>query len=130
MKNCIARMTEIGRFDDIAVISLSGSVFQIDNNKRQVKGVHEDCNNKKCDNCDLCYMQGTTGEHIEAIESAIQSLESHKRIIKRLKKELKLAENVEERAVRENPLQFDRIKGYVVGIYNALEFVKNDGKEE
>jgi len=98
--------------------------------KRQVKGVHEDCNNKKCDNCDLCYMQGTTGEYIEAIESAIQSLESHKRIIKRLKKELKLAEDVEERAVRENPLQFDRIKGYVVGIYNALEFVKNGGKEE
>ena len=28
------RMTEIGRFDDIAVISLSGSVFQIDNNNR------------------------------------------------------------------------------------------------
>ena len=28
------RMAEIGRFDDIAVISLSGSVFQIDNNNR------------------------------------------------------------------------------------------------
>lgn len=28
------RMTEIGRFDEIAVISLSGSVFQIDNNNR------------------------------------------------------------------------------------------------
>lgn len=28
------RMTEIGRFDDIAVISLSGSVFQIDNKNR------------------------------------------------------------------------------------------------
>ena len=28
------RMTEIGRFDDIVVISLSGSVFQIDNNNR------------------------------------------------------------------------------------------------
>lgn len=72
----------------------------------------------------------TTGEHIEAIESAIQSLESHKRIIKRLKKELKLAEDVEERAVKENPFQFDRIKGYAAGIYNALEFVKNGGKEE
>ena len=94
--------------------------------KRQVKGIHEDCNNKKCDNCDLCYIQGTTGEHIEAIESAIQSLESHKRIIKRLK----LAEDVEERAVKENPFQFDRIKGYAAGIYNALEFVKNGGKEE
>ena len=47
-----------------------------------------------------------------------------------MKKELKLAEDVEKRAVKENPLQFDRIKGYVVGIYNALEFVKNGGKEE
>lgn len=101
--------------------------------KRQVKGIYEDCNNKKCDNCDLCYIQGTTGEHIEAIESAIQSLENHKRVIERLKKELKLAEDVEERAVKENPLQFESCyKGYAVGIYNynALEFVRNSGKEE
>ena len=35
-----------------------------------------------------------------------------------------------ERAVKENPFQFDRIKGYAAGIYNALEFVKNGGKEE
>lgn len=54
--------------------------------KRQVKGIYEDCNNKMCDNCDLCYIQGATGEHIEAIEVAIQTLENHKRVIKRLKK--------------------------------------------
>ena len=41
----------------------------------QVKGIYEDCNNKICDNCDLCYMQGTTGEHREAIDIAIQALE-------------------------------------------------------
>ena len=41
----------------------------------QVKGIYEDCNNKICDNCDLCYMQGTTGEHCEAIDIAIQALE-------------------------------------------------------
>lgn len=73
-------------------------------------------------------IQGTTGEHIEAIESAIQSLEKE-----RLKKELKPAEDVEERAVKENPLQFESCyKGYAVGIYNynALEFVRNGGKEE
>lgn len=28
------RMTEIGRFNDMTVISLSGSVFQIDNDNR------------------------------------------------------------------------------------------------
>lgn len=43
--------------------------------KRQVKGIYEDCNNKKCDNCDLCYMQGTSGEHIEAVEVAAQAFE-------------------------------------------------------
>ena len=43
--------------------------------KRQVKGIYEDCNNKKCDNCDLCYMQGTRGEHIEAVEVAAQAFE-------------------------------------------------------
>lgn len=40
----------------------------------QVKGIYEDCNNERCDNCDLCYMQGTTGEHCEAIDIAIQAL--------------------------------------------------------
>lgn len=42
---------------------------------RQVKGIYEDCNNKRCDDCDLCYMQGTTGEHMKAIDIAIQTLE-------------------------------------------------------
>ena len=41
----------------------------------QVKGIYEDCNEKLCDNCDLCYMQGTAGEHIKSIEMAIQALE-------------------------------------------------------
>ena len=42
---------------------------------RQVKGIYEDCNNKRCDECDLCYMQGTTGEHRKTIDIAIQALE-------------------------------------------------------
>ena len=41
----------------------------------QVKGIYEDCNEKLCDNCDLCYAQGTVGEHIKSIEIAIQALE-------------------------------------------------------
>ena len=41
----------------------------------EVKGIYEDCNNKRCDDCDLCYMQGTTGEHMTAIGIAIQALE-------------------------------------------------------
>lgn len=42
--------------------------------KRQTKGIYYACNNKKCDDCDLCYMQGTTGEHLTSIELAIQAL--------------------------------------------------------
>ena len=41
----------------------------------QVKGIYEDCNEKLCDNCDLCYAQGNVGEHIKSIEIAIQALE-------------------------------------------------------
>ena len=43
----------------------------------QVKGIYEDCNEKLCDNCDLCYAQGNAGEHIKSIEIAIQALEKH-----------------------------------------------------
>ena len=43
--------------------------------KLQVKGIYEDCNARRCDDCDLCYMQGTKGEHIASIEIAIKSLE-------------------------------------------------------
>ena len=42
---------------------------------REVKGIYEDCNNKRCDDCDLCYMQGTTGEHMISIGIAIRALE-------------------------------------------------------
>ena len=35
--------------------------------KRQIKGIYEDFNDELCDNCNLCYMQGTNGEHIASI---------------------------------------------------------------
>ena len=41
----------------------------------QVKGIYEDCNEKLCDNCNLCYAQGNVGEHIKSIDIAIQALE-------------------------------------------------------
>lgn len=41
----------------------------------QVKGLYENCNSNKCDNCDLRYKQGNNGERIESTKIAIQALE-------------------------------------------------------
>lgn len=49
-------------------------------------------------------------------------------VIKTLGKELKLAEMDKEQVMIENPLQFDYVRGYAMGISNALEIVK-DGFE-
>ena len=46
----------------------------------QVKGIYEDCNESLCDNCDLCYAQGNTGEHIESVKAAIKALEKQEKI--------------------------------------------------
>lgn len=43
--------------------------------KKKVAGIYEQCNEKLCDNCELCYAQGNAGEHIASVEAAIQALE-------------------------------------------------------
>ena len=46
------------------------------------------------------------------------------KVIKELEEELALADAEKIICSRENPLQFDYAKGYVMGIYNAIEIVK------
>lgn len=46
--------------------------------ENKVKGINALCNPNLCDDCDLCYMQGTTSEHLTSIELAIQALEKLK----------------------------------------------------
>lgn len=45
---------------------------------REVSGTDQDCNAKKCDECDLCYEQGNMGEQKEWLRMGIKALESQK----------------------------------------------------
>lgn len=51
------------------------------------------------------------------------------KIIEKLNEELKLSNNEKERCSREDQLQFDTVKGYVNGIENAIEVVKQAAEE-
>ena len=52
------------------------------------------------------------------------------KIIEKLEKELKLADDEKLRCARENPLQFDSAKGYAMGLSNAIEIVKAGGTDD
>ena len=52
------------------------------------------------------------------------------KIIEKLEKELKLADEEKLRCARENPLQFDSAKGYAIGLSNAIEIVKAGGNAD
>ena len=41
---------------------------------RENSGKDLNCNSRDCDECDLCYEQGTSGEQIEALDMAIEAL--------------------------------------------------------
>lgn len=64
---------------------------------------------------------------IEAVKEKIDDIPTAydlDNVIKALGKELKLAEMDKEQVMIENPLQFDYVRGYAMGISNALEIVK------
>lgn len=46
-----------------------------------------------------------------------------------LEEELKLADDEKARCIKENPMQFDEVKGYARGIATAIEIVKGGMKK-
>ena len=42
--------------------------------RRETSGTDKDCIYRNCDECDLCYAQGTVGEQIEAFQVAVEAL--------------------------------------------------------
>ena len=55
--------------------------------------------------------------------------EVFEKIIKKLRNELKLADEEKLRCARENALQFDSAKGYANGVANSIEIVKQMAEE-
>ena len=55
--------------------------------------------------------------------------DAFEKIIDKLKKELKLADEEKLQCARENPLQFDSAKGYAHGVAKAIEIVKQEAKQ-
>ena len=68
--------------------------------QRETSGTDIDCNLRNCDECELCYEQGTTGEQREALSMAISALQE-----KELKQELKQeVKNSKESSLTQNAL--------------------------
>ena len=44
--------------------------------RRDSSGIDVDCNLRNCDECDLCYKQGTMGDQMEALGVAISALQA------------------------------------------------------
>ena len=47
---------------------------------RETSGIDTDCNSHNCDNCDLCYEQGTMGEQKEALRFAVDTMRKYQKI--------------------------------------------------
>jgi len=48
--------------------------------KRETSGTDTDCNSHKCDNCPLCYEQGTMGEQKMALLFAVDTMRKYQKI--------------------------------------------------
>jgi hypothetical protein len=47
---------------------------------RETSGIDTDCNLHNCDNCDLCYEQGTMGEQKEALKFAVETMRKYQQL--------------------------------------------------
>ena len=86
--------------------------------ERICKGIYEDCNEQKCDNCDLCYAQGTNGEQIELMLQCANWLEELKVL-----KENSISKEAFEK-MKSKAYQYGYRKGHGEAIDDVLKLQK------
>ncbi len=70
---------------------------------------------------------GILNDDISCILEKISTAYDVDKVIERLQTELSLADKEKKRCAKENPLQFDTVKGYAYGMAVALEIVNSSG---
>ena len=90
------------------------------------RGIYEDCNKENCDNCDLCYAQGTNGEQKELMLQCVEWLEELKNYRDKNKMVVRIdcvnSEEFKDIAVKLAKEQYNKaIDDYKSGIKEELE---------
>jgi hypothetical protein len=93
--------------------------------QREISGTDIDCTLRNCDNCELCYAQGTIGEQIKALNIAISALQTQPTLcgydIKRL---MTIAE-----VLRKENLPPERIAEALTDIGRIVSIVRDEFEE-
>lgn len=100
--------------------------------KRESSGIDQDCNYRNCDECKLCYEQGTVGEQREALQMAISALQELKNSSEELKNSndcisrKSLLEKSRPLAEREDDFNDEFYSGYSYGAGAVVSLIEQE----
>lgn len=96
--------------------------------EREASGTDKQCVYSGCDECDLCYAQGTTGEQIESLEYAINTLKQKQWLIEQCQEKIDALEQDISDCPKETMTRF--ILSTKLGVYKyILELLQAEVEE-